>query len=221
MKLTPKEKTLIRAQPCALCLAMPPFPDGSSCHVHRLISGQAGGQYVRENVISLCPPCHRAVDRVPCITAASRGGRKGGRIGGPRGGPKGGKRAHMLHPHLRKNILAVNARLTHEEHVAYGREGWEKWRQMYPELARENGLKYGPVNGRVSGPTKSTGARKRWQNMTQERRAACIQKGWETRRTRQVKYGPSPAEQRANATASERQRRGWETRRARQQTRAA
>lgn len=57
-EMSKRGKNAIRLQPCALCLAVPPFGDGSKCHPHRLIPGRDGGRYVASNVIPLCPPCH-------------------------------------------------------------------------------------------------------------------------------------------------------------------
>ena len=71
--LSEAEKDALRDSPCVLCLAVPPLPDGSRCHVHRIIRGRDGGKYVRDNVVALCPSCHRAIDRVAIIAACHRG----------------------------------------------------------------------------------------------------------------------------------------------------
>lgn len=83
--MTESEKRVIRTKPCARCASVPPFSDGSRCHVHRIVRGKDGGQYVAGNVIALCPPCHREVDRVACITSLVEGRREGCRKGGREG----------------------------------------------------------------------------------------------------------------------------------------
>lgn len=120
--MTRGEKELIRNRPCALCLSVPPFADGSRCHVHRIIRGKDGGQYEGENVIPLCPPCHRVVDRIAAITGARSGGLVGGRIGGP----KGARRRHELYPQM-------------------SAENLRGWRERHPELVRQNSRKAAQV----------------------------------------------------------------------------
>jgi hypothetical protein len=113
--MTGSEKDAIRNRPCALCLALPPFPDGSRCHVHRIVRGKEGGQYIEGNVVPLCPPCHVAVDQVAMIANAYEGGRKGGL--------KGGRRAHELYPNRGRELG-----------LKYGRVA-----------GRKGGLKSGPI----------------------------------------------------------------------------
>lgn len=181
MKLTRAEKNAIRMMPCGKCGATPPFSDGSRCHPHRIEPSRG---YVAGNVVPRCPVCHsREPGHSTFVASAFHAGKAGG--------PKGGKRVHQVHPTMasengKKNMAAVNARLTHEDHKRLGRQGWEKWRKMYPDLARQNGFLYGPKGGSAKGPTKSEGNRKRWQNMSMEQRAACIRRGWETRRAKRA-----------------------------------
>ena len=130
--MTIREKDAVRKQMCVLCLAMPPFADGSRSQVHRIIRGKDGGQYTDDNVISLCPSCHSAVDRLVMITAAR----------------KGGLRLHELYPNLAretalrtrqrypewaremgsrtgsKNLKAVHARRTPAERSEHSRKAF-------------------------------------------------------------------------------------------------
>ena len=49
-------KKLIRKLPCKVC-----GWDKANCDTHRIVNGKAGGEYKKDNVIALCPNCHRLV----------------------------------------------------------------------------------------------------------------------------------------------------------------
>lgn len=123
--MTRREKDAIRDSFCCLCLVVPPFADGSRCHPHRIIRGQDGGQYVDGNVIALCPECHKATDRVACITAAR----------------SGAYRLHELHPMMArenglKNIKTLLA-LSPEQRAANARKaGLASAARLSPEERR-------------------------------------------------------------------------------------
>jgi hypothetical protein len=44
----------LTGEPCSKC-----GWDKSFCDTHRIIGGKDGGKYTKDNVISLCPNCHR------------------------------------------------------------------------------------------------------------------------------------------------------------------
>lgn len=147
MRLTHRQKDAIRNLPCALCLAVPPFPDGSRCHPHRIVRGKDGGEYTRDNVVPLCPPCHSEVDRLTAIRAAYIGGKRSyqvglglldaetrkenARHGGLVGGPRNKERRRLFgltEPELRhrRAIRGVGSRAkwsrtTREQRVAFMR----------------------------------------------------------------------------------------------------
>jgi len=114
VRLTGPDKNAIRNRPCGRCGAVPPFPDGSRCHPHRLVPSRG---YVAGNVVARCPPCH---SEEPGHKPWVRHARQGGLIGGPIGGPIGGRRVHELHPDL--NAI-LNARRTPAQKSAIGRSG--------------------------------------------------------------------------------------------------
>lgn len=127
--LTATQKQAIRNHACALCLAMPPFLDGTRCHVHRMRRGRDGGQYIAENVLPLCPPCHRAVDRMAALGVLSAeqlaaNGRKAAATNNER------KRLYGLTP-AETSQLRKNGHRTHE---------------LHPDLAAGIGRKSGPKN---------------------------------------------------------------------------
>ncbi len=93
--MTRREKDVIRLLPCSHCGNIPPFIDGSCCHPHRVIRQKDGGRYTVDNVIPLCPICHRDEDKIVMITSAVSGGRKGG------------LRTHELHPDMAQKIGRV------------------------------------------------------------------------------------------------------------------
>lgn len=151
--LTFSQKNAIRDSACRLCLALPPFPDGSRCHVHRIIRGRDGGLYVADNVLPLCPPCHAAVDRMVVIAATYRGiaARKKRTAefgftdkellrhrqfaaGGSRGAVKG----------YAKGLGAWRAGLTDEQFLEHQHATTRKaveWQQRHPELHAAIGRK--------------------------------------------------------------------------------
>lgn len=214
--MTRAEKDVIRAKPCSLCLAVPPFSDGSRCHVHRIIRGKDGGLYVEGNTIPLCPPCHRAIDRVACITGSYLGGRNGG----PKGGRIGGRRVEQLHPghHVRRG------RLCHQRHPEHARRagsaGGRRVHELHPEHLRDAGRRGGRQSGRKNMLTFHA-------SLTTERRSEILRGAAQARAERKQQHGLTPAELAhvskisqafwATMTPAERSahvRKGWVTRRA-------
>ncbi len=53
-----KERLDIDISVCSVC-----GWDKATCDIHRILSGKNGGKYVTNNVIVLCPNCHRLVHR--------------------------------------------------------------------------------------------------------------------------------------------------------------
>jgi hypothetical protein len=50
--------TEIKMSACSLC-----GWNKASCDIHRIVNGKDGGKYIKENIIVLCPNCHRLVHR--------------------------------------------------------------------------------------------------------------------------------------------------------------
>lgn len=185
--MTNREKDAIRALPCALCLAVPPFSDGGRCQVHRITRGKDGGLYVPENVIPLCPPCHRGIDGVACITAEHQG-----RV-------RAGRRVHELYPELMrenglkgsKNIRFLLAR-TMEQKTADGRKGIQTLLALPQEQRRANARKAG-----LSSAAKLTKAQRRARGHRAFRsvdKVVAGRKGAIANNDRKRRNGLSPAE---------------------------
>ena len=201
--LTPKQKDAIRALPCVLCLAVPPFADGSPCHVHRILRGKDGGQYTRENVIPLCPSCHYAVDRVACLNGAAKGGRRSHELhpdNARTAGRKGGLRVQALYPAVqRENGRRVGlermSHLTATERSALARTAGAKGTEVRKERIARDGLTGNEIRrnagNRARGvrvhqvhPELRANLRLRWIGTTAAERSANGRKAAATRRAR-------------------------------------
>lgn len=202
--MTRKEKDAVRARACALCLANPPFSDGSRSHVHRILRGKDGGTYTFDNVLPLCPPCHKNVDRVACLTAA--------RVGGLIGGPRAGRRRAECTVEERRRMARIAGLASMSKRRALGLNCFGLTR----EQARIAGARGGRVGGKeggaaLTGPAKSEACRKGWitrrargsrpgGRLTGPAKSAACRKGWLTRRARGSRFGGRPRGSRNHAS---------------------
>lgn len=51
-------RNLLSGNPCQVC-----GWNKANCDLHRIIPGNKGGKYTEDNIIVLCPNCHRLVHR--------------------------------------------------------------------------------------------------------------------------------------------------------------
>jgi len=56
--LTIEEYKELNVMKCSLC-----GWDKTTCDIHRIMSGKMGGKYKKDNIIILCPNCHRLIHK--------------------------------------------------------------------------------------------------------------------------------------------------------------
>ena len=227
MPLTTREKNAIRSMPCGKCGAVPPFPDGSRCHPHRLVPAEG---YVANNVVPRCPSCHASEHgSAKCTKHAYQAGLRTHELH-PGLARANGRRTHELHPELAqenasKGARTLNAQLTPAERSANAREaGRARMASMTPEqrsdLARKCGFISGPKNvaamnadpaNRIKG-IRVREERKRRDGLTPGELAHVREAG----RISGHRNGLALRAKLTDAEYSEMRRRGWITRRAKQ-----
>ena len=171
MKLTGTEKDAIRNSPCGTCGDVPPFPDGSRCHPHRLDPKKG---YVAGNVVPRCPDCH---SKEPGHNAWTRYARAA----------------------ARKGALITNASMLPAQRAARSRKAGLKGSSVLKErhrmhgltqkehaqramLAKANASKGGLAFARLPAAQRSASARKANDRLSTGQRSARARRGWITRR---------------------------------------